>query len=141
MNKLKKYVASTVIFAAFLLIFNGCANLNLNNKHENELLILHTNDHHGALLPYETKDGTLIGGVALQANLVKQMRNEYKNALLLDAGDVNTGSSLSNIFDAKPDILAFNALKYDAATLGNHEFDGTYEKLKNANGAFEFPLA
>ncbi|OFI45489.1 hypothetical protein CFF27374_08950 [Campylobacter fetus subsp. fetus] len=58
------------------------------------------------------------------------MRNEYKNALLLDAGDVNTGSSLSNIFDAKPDILAFNALKYDAATLGNHEFDGTYEKLK-----------
>ncbi|EKR8079593.1 5'-nucleotidase C-terminal domain-containing protein [Campylobacter fetus] len=139
MNKLKKYVASTVIFAAFLLIFNGCANLNLNNKHENELLILHTNDHHGALLPYETKDGTLIGGVALQANLVKQMRNEYKNALLLDAGDVNTGSSLSNIFDAKPDILAFNALKYDAATLGNHEFDGTYEKLKMQMELSNFP--
>ncbi|HAH62402.1 MAG TPA: bifunctional metallophosphatase/5'-nucleotidase, partial [Treponema sp.] len=75
-----------------------------------------------------TADG--IGGFASQATFVKQVRAQNKNVLVLHAGDVNTGSALSNMFSAEPDIRSLNAIGYDAVTLGNHEFDGPLEKLR-----------
>lgn len=97
-----------------------------------QIVVLHTNDHHGAL---ETKDG--LGGVALRASLINDIRKKNRNVLLLDAGDINTGTALSNMFKAEPDIKAYNALKYDAVAFGNHEFDGDFsllqKQIKDAN--------
>ena len=74
------------------------------------LVILHTNDHHGAVLPVDGR-----GGLAERAAFVRSVRETNAGVLLLDAGDLNTGGALSNMFAAEPDILAYNAMGYDAA--------------------------
>jgi 5'-nucleotidase/UDP-sugar diphosphatase len=89
-----------------------------------ELVLLHTNDHHGAVLPINGQ-----GGLAEVASFVKQVRAENPYVLLVDAGDINTGPALSNMFAAEPDFLAYNMMGYDAATMGNHEFDKDQAQL------------
>ncbi len=99
-----------------------------------ELILLHTNDHHGAVL---SNNGT--GGLAELAAYVKAVKAVNPRVLLLDAGDINTGSAVSNMFAAEPDILAYNIMGYDGATFGNHEFDGTLEKLEKQLSLAEYP--
>jgi 5'-nucleotidase/UDP-sugar diphosphatase len=89
-----------------------------------ELVLLHTNDFHGALM---SSDGRPI--IAEMATVVNVVRAVNPQVLLVDAGDFNTGSALSNMFDAEPGIRAYNLMGYDAVTFGNHEFDGSLEKL------------
>ena len=83
-----------------------------------ELVILHTNDHHGAVVPVDGQ-----GGLAIQSTIINRERAKYKNVLLVDSGDYNTGQPVSNQFYAKPDLLAYKLMKYDVMTIGNHEFD------------------
>ncbi|MCL2441167.1 MAG: 5'-nucleotidase C-terminal domain-containing protein [Treponema sp.] len=89
-----------------------------------EFILLHTNDFHGALLPSNGR-----GGIAEAAAFINAVRAVNPNVLLVDAGDFNTGSALSNMFDAEPAIRAFNILGYDAVTFGNHEFNAGMERL------------
>ena len=100
-----------------------------------ELILLHTNDFHGATLSNGSR-----GGLAEIASYVKAVKAVNPNVLLLDAGDINTGSALSNMFNAEPDILAYNIMGYDAAAFGNHEFDGNQEKLDRQISLAEFPF-
>lgn len=125
---MKRRFGLVLAFAAVAagLLFSSCASTVKDNGKTYELVVLNTNDTHGADLA--TADG--IGGFASQATFVKQVRAQNKNVLVLHAGDVNTGSALSNMFSAEPDIRSLNAIGYDAVTLGNHEFDGPLEKLR-----------
>ncbi|MDR2493860.1 MAG: 5'-nucleotidase C-terminal domain-containing protein [Spirochaetaceae bacterium] len=100
-----------------------------------ELILLHTNDHHGAILPNKKQ-----GGLAERATLVRIARRIFPQVLLVDAGDINTGPALSNMFDAEPDIAGYNLMGYDAGILGNHEFDGNMGKLMNQFSQFKFPI-
>jgi 5'-nucleotidase/UDP-sugar diphosphatase len=100
-----------------------------------ELILLHTNDHHGVVLPNNRQ-----GGLAELAAYVKGVKALNQNVLLVDAGDINTGTALSNMFAAEPDILAYNMMGYDAVTFGNHEFDGTQGKLENQLRQAKFPF-
>ena len=91
-----------------------------------ELVILHTNDHHGAIVPTNGQ-----GGLAIRSTIINRERAKYKNVLLVDSGDYNTGQPISNEFYAKPDLLAYKLMKYDVMTIGNHEFDhskGIYQE-------------
>ncbi|MDR0472295.1 MAG: 5'-nucleotidase C-terminal domain-containing protein [Treponema sp.] len=100
-----------------------------------ELILLHTNDYHGAVLPNNGR-----GGIAEIAAYVKAVKDLNPNVLLLDAGDINTGSAVSNMFNAEPDILAYNMMGYDAVVFGNHEFDGNQEKLNKQIQLAKFPF-
>ena len=100
-----------------------------------ELVLLHTNDHHGAIDPTGTQ-----GGLAERATFISQVRAENANVLLLDAGDMNTGQALSNMFSAEPDILAYNYMGYDATTFGNHEFDKDRATLLQQMAWANFPF-
>ncbi|GHV93576.1 multifunctional 2',3'-cyclic-nucleotide 2'-phosphodiesterase/5'-nucleotidase/3'-nucleotidase [Spirochaetia bacterium] len=100
-----------------------------------ELVLLHTNDHHGSILPNGGK-----GGLAEVAAYVKAVKATNAQVLLVDAGDFNTGSALSNMFAAEPDILGYNIMGYDAGIFGNHEFDGNQEKLLKQIGLAKFPF-
>ena len=100
-----------------------------------ELVLLHTNDFHGALLANNGR-----GGIAEVAAFVKEVRESNPNVLLVDAGDFNTGSALSNMFDAEPVILGFNMMHYDAVTFGNHEFDSTMQKLDEQISLAGYPF-
>ncbi len=99
-----------------------------------ELVILHTNDHHGAILPANG-----VGGLAERATFVREIRAAGGNVLLLDAGDINTGTALSNAFKAEIDIKAYNLMGYDAVTLGNHEFDRDMATLDRQMRLATFP--
>ena len=103
----------------FLLGVSACS------PKETAFLLLHTNDSHGSIFPYDS-----LGGMARRAALVRSLRDSFPgDVLLLDAGDLNTGQVVSNHFKARPDILAYNYMGYDAATFGNHEFDNGIEDL------------
>ncbi|GHU26909.1 bifunctional UDP-sugar hydrolase/5'-nucleotidase [Spirochaetia bacterium] len=134
---LKKIIFSVV--AGLLLISTSFAggitagDIAARRYTEYELVVLHTNDHHGTTL---AKDGK--GGLAERATLVNAERRDHRNVLLLDAGDINTGSALSNMFDAEPDIKAYNLIGYDAVAFGNHEFDNDFSVLQTQMGQSQF---
>lgn len=95
------------------------------------LILLHTNDHHGAFM--SSMNGEF--GMAAQATLIDRIREEAKmngdHVLLLSGGDINTGPPESNIFNAKPDFEAMNLMGFDAMALGNHEFDKPAQILED----------
>lgn len=98
-----------------------------------ELTVLHTNDHHGTLL---SKDGK--AGLAERACFIKSARAFAENVLVLDAGDINTGSALSNMFSGMADIDGYNLIGYDAVAFGNHEFDKSLSVLEAQMDRAEF---
>jgi len=100
-----------------------------------ELILLHTNDFHGALLPSGGR-----GGIAEMASFVNAIRAANPNVLLLDAGDINTGSALSNMYNAEPGIRAYNMMGYDAAVFGNHEFNAGAGRLDTQIALADFPF-
>jgi 5'-nucleotidase/UDP-sugar diphosphatase len=100
-----------------------------------ELILLHTNDYHG-----NTVSNNGRGGLAEIAAYVKAVKLTHPQVILLDAGDINTGSAISNMFDAEPDILAYNMMGYDAVVFGNHEFDGAKAKLDRQISIAGFPF-
>jgi 5'-nucleotidase/UDP-sugar diphosphatase len=100
-----------------------------------ELVLLHTNDFHGSLLANSGR-----GGIAEVSAFVRAVRAVNPQVLLVDAGDLNTGSALSNMFDGQLDIQSYNIMGYDAVTFGNHEFDSTQEKLDGQIALAQFPF-
>lgn len=129
------------VFAAASLFFSGCAStsgkttVTKNDGKTYELTILHVNDSHGAVLATENGEG----GFVSMATYVKQVRAQNKNTLFIHAGDINTGSALSNMFNAEPDIVSFNNMGCEVATFGNHEFDGPLSKLQQQMKISQFP--
>jgi len=107
---------------------------------EAELLILHTNDHHGHPLKYDLPGCPGAGGLAARLTLVNGIRSRHANVLVLDAGDVNQGRPESNLFLGEPDFIGYNAIGYDAMTLGNHEFDAARTVLMEQRAAARFPF-
>lgn len=109
------------------------------------IVILHTNDIHGHVLPHVNKkiepDGSNIAGLAYMAAVIEKLRIQYPgHALLLDAGDMFQGDPISNIFHGKVIVDVMNELKYDAAALGNHEFDWGQDVLLKRIKEMRFPV-
>jgi 5'-nucleotidase/UDP-sugar diphosphatase len=100
-----------------------------------ELLLLHTNDTHGTVLPVNGR-----GGLAERAAFVSGARAANPNVLLLDAGDLNTGAAISNMFRAEPDILAYNMMGYAAMAVGNHDISYGRERFEMQNALANFPI-
>jgi len=107
-----------------------------------KLTILHTNDVHSRIEPFPV-DGSKyegLGGTARRSALIKRIRAEEKNVLLFDAGDIFQGTPYFNKFGGELEIKLMTAMGYDAATMGNHDFDngmeGFYKQLPHAN----FPI-
>ena len=104
-----------------------------------KLTILHTNDVHSRIEPFPM-DGSRnqgLGGTARRSALIKKVRAEQENVLLLDAGDIFQGTPYFNKFGGELELKLMSDMRYDATTLGNHDFDngvdGFYKQLPNAN--------
>lgn len=103
------------------------------------LTIMHTNDEHS----WHAPQGNGSGGSALLAAVVKQIRAEGGNSLLIDGGDRFTGTLFHTVHEGQDAVQIMNLLGYDAMTLGNHEFDGNKTKpeiLENFVEGVEFPV-
>jgi 5'-nucleotidase len=97
------------------------------------ITILHTNDTHSQIDPLPPNDRNAgKGGVARRATLVKRIRKENPNTLLIDAGDVLQGTPYFNFYKGEVEYKAMSAIGYDVGTLGNHEFDNGVEALAAA---------
>ncbi len=100
---------------------------------ETVITILHTNDTHSQIDPLPANDRNAgKGGVARRATLVKRIRKENPNTLLVDAGDVMQGTPYFNFYKGEVEYKAMSAVGYDAGTLGNHEFDNGVDALAAA---------
>ena len=107
-----------------------------------KITILHTNDVHSRIDPFPN-DGSRnsgLGGVSKRAALIEQIRKEEAHVLLLDAGDIFQGTPYFNFFGGEIEMKAMSALKYDAATIGNHDFDNGIDGLKESLKFSNFPL-
>lgn len=119
----------------------------LSSAHGEETLrltILHVNDLHGHILPYMEKsvsEKSEVSGATYLSKMIEAQRAKNPDGtLLLAAGDMFQGTPISNIFHGKPVIEIMNHLKFDAMTLGNHEFDWGREALRNLISVAHFPF-
>ena len=101
--------------------------------------IVHTNDFHGRLLP-QTADGRSLGGSAvLAAHFDSAVARFAGPTLILSAGDDMQGTAVSNLSWGRATIAAHNASGYDAAAVGNHEFDWGLDTLQARVAESRFP--
>lgn len=94
-----------------------------------DLTILHTNDTHDHLLPFDSRNGKDLGGIARRATLIKRIKGETPGTLVLDAGDVFQGTPIYTFFQGEADYKAMDQAGYDATTVGNHELDNGLDNL------------
>ena len=105
------------------------------------ITILHTNDTHSQIEPLPANDANAgKGGVARRATLVKRVRQQNPNTLLVDAGDVMQGTPYFNFYRGEVEYKAMSAIGYDVGTLSNHEFDNGVEDLAKALKFANFDL-
>jgi 5'-nucleotidase len=95
------------------------------------ITILHTNDTHSQIdpLPENDKQYGGKGGVARRATLVKRVRKENPNTLMIDAGDVFQGTPYFNFYKGEVEYKSMSLIGYDVGTLGNHDFDNGVDAL------------
>lgn len=109
-----------------------------------QLLILHTNDTHSCVLPLNPNlaDTMLAGrgGFLRRAAMIDQMRKEDKDLLLLDSGDFSQGSPYYTMFKGDVETELMNIMGYDAATIGNHEFDFGLENMARIFRKAKYPI-
>ena len=131
--------------AASALIGLGGIGLSSFKSSSTKITILHTNDVHSHIDPFGPEDGRNPnkGGVARRASLIESIRKENPNTLLLDAGDIFQGTPYFNYYGGELEFKLMSMLNYDAATIGNHDFDngidGLYAQLPHAD--FDFVSA
>jgi len=115
----------------------------LENRNEKvKVVILHTNDVHSHLEPFPANDPKFagLGGVERRAAMIKQIRSQEKNVLVLDAGDIFQGTPYFNMYGGEAEIKLMSAMGYDASAIGNHDFDGGLDNLAKQLQHATFPL-
>ncbi len=141
MSNRRDFIRTLMGSAAFL----GLAStpLDLFAKHEIiKLTILHTNDVHSRIDPFPKNDPKYpgMGGVARRASLIKQIRAKEANVLLLDAGDIFQGTPYFNLYGGELEFKLMSDMGYDAATIGNHDFDNGIDGLAKQLPNAKFPF-
>jgi 5'-nucleotidase len=139
--KRRNFIQQTAASGA-LIGLGGLALSSFAGPATKKITILHTNDVHSHIDSFGPDDGRNAnkGGVARRASLVENIRKENPNTLLLDAGDIFQGTPYFNYYGGELEFKLMSMLKYDAATIGNHDFDngvdGLYAQLPHAK--FDF---
>lgn len=121
----------TIHYSLFTILFllASCAQ-------PDHLTILHTNDTHSQVEPKANNQG----GYARRMGMIAQERKADKNLLLVDAGDFCQGTPYFNYYHGRVELDAMNRMRYDAVTLGNHEFDNGLDTLAAVLKTAKFPI-
>ena len=114
----------------------------LDQKSEYKLTILHTNDQHSRIEPFDATDARNAnkGGFARRATLIQQIREQEKNILLLDSGDIFQGTPYFNFYGGELEFKLMSMMGYDASTMGNHDFDNGLEGFLKVLPNAKFPF-
>ncbi len=123
---IKQASATGIMAAAGSFSLNSCT-----EARPKQITVLHTNDVHSHVLPFDKNhpEYANLGGVARRAKLIESIRKENNNTLLFDAGDIFQGTPYFNYFGGEVEFKLMSMLKYDASTIGNHDFDNGIDGL------------
>ena len=138
--KRRNFIQQTSAASAFIGL-GGLSSLSFSEAPKH-ITILHTNDVHSHIEAFgpDHHRNPNMGGVAKRAVLIEKIRKENPNTLLLDAGDIFQGTPYFNFYGGELEFKLMSKLKYDASTLGNHDFDngidGLYAQLPHADFNF-----
>ena len=125
------------IFLIFVLAVSVVA------KAQKQIVILHTNDTHSTIEPVsrysKVKEAAGKAGCVRRATMVKQLREQNPDILLFDSGDFSQGSTFYTMYKGDVEVGLMNIMGYDAATIGNHEFDFGLDNLARLARQAKFP--
>lgn len=111
---------------------------------QKQLTILHTNDTHSTILPLNPNlEDTMKagrGGYLRRINMLKEERRKDPDLLLFDSGDFSQGSGYYTMFKGDVEVGLMNEMHYDAATIGNHEFDFGLDNMARLFKMAQFPI-
>ncbi|WP_149276031.1 metallophosphatase [Pareuzebyella sediminis] len=137
--KRRAFLKNTSVSGAYIglggIFIESCA------AEQRQVTILHTNDVHSHIDPFPSNHSEYpnLGGVARRASLIETIRKENPNTLLFDAGDIFQGTPYFNFYGGELEFKLMSMLKYDAVTIGNHDFDngieGLFAQIPNAEFA------
>ena len=142
--KRREFIQKTAASSAFICVV-GLPLSSFDSIENNHLTVLHTNDVHSYIDPFPPSHpkSPNMGGVARRAAIIEAIRKENDNVLLLDAGDIFQGTPYFNYYGGELEFKLMSMMKYDLATMGNHDFDngieGFYKQLPHAQ--FDFVSA
>ena len=126
------------IFLIFVLAVSVVA------KAQKQIVILHTNDTHSTIEPVskysKVKEAAGKAGCVRRATMVKQLREQNPDILLFDSGDFSQGSTFYTMYKGDVEVGLMNIMGYDAATIGNHEFDFGLDNLARLARQAKFPI-
>ena len=107
-----------------------------------KLVILHSNDVHSRIDPFPDNDKKFpgMGGMANKAAIIKKIRSEEDNVLLLDAGDIFQGTPYFNFYGGELEMKLMSEMQYDAGTMGNHDFDAGIDGFVKQLPHATFPI-
>lgn len=130
----------SMTLAPNLLLAENLKFLEVNSEHK--LTILHTNDQHSRIEPFDSSytRNPNQGGFARRAALIQKIRSEEKNLLLLDSGDIFQGTPYFNFFGGELEFKLMSMMGYDASTMGNHDFDNGLDGFKKVLPNAKFPF-
>ena len=132
----EKTAASTALLSL------GLSLSSFKSESVEHLTILHTNDVHSYIDPFPADHprNPNMGGVSKRASIIEKIRLENPNVLLLDAGDIFQGTPYFNYYGGELEFKLMSMMKYDAATIGNHDFDNGLEGIvaQMPHASFEF---
>ena len=115
-----------------------------NKKKTARLTILHTNDTHSCIMPLANTLADTVkagrGGFLRRAAMVNEERNARPSLLLLDSGDFSQGSPYYTLYKGDVEVELMNIMGYDAATIGNHEFDYGLDNMARLFRRARFPI-
>lgn len=131
---------SLIAGAAFPALHLFSQSFSEKESHLEKLVILHTNDTHSRIDPFESGDYKGLGGISARKKWIDATRQIEKNVLLLDAGDIFQGTPYFNLFSGELEMKAMSMLGYDAGTLGNHDFDLGIDNFVTQSKFASFPF-
>ncbi|GAO31710.1 bifunctional metallophosphatase/5'-nucleotidase [Geofilum rubicundum] len=136
----REFIKKAVAGAALLTLPMGSRAFSGNK--ETRLVILHTSDVHSHIDPMPMNHTRFpgMGGFAQRAAIVNKIRKENDHVLLLDSGDIFQGTPYFNFYEGSLELKLMTKMGYDAATIGNHEFDNGLESLNHQLQHAGFPF-
>ena len=111
---------------------------------QKRLVILHTNDTHSTIFPLHANLADTMkagrGGYMRRVALLERERKAEPDLLLFDSGDFSQGSPYYTMFKGDVEVGLMNRMHYDAATIGNHEFDFGLDNMARLFRMANFPI-
>ncbi len=138
----REFIKNTALISGGLLVSSSLLGQSSAIKKTKKITILHTNDTHSNIDPFPDNHAKFPGrgGVSRRFEIIQKVRAEEENVLVLDAGDIFQGTPYFNKFGGVLEMKLMTELGYDAATMGNHDFDGGMDGFLKAKAFAKFPF-